>query len=77
MCLRLPRPAICRNSRKALKFSYTMKENKTNDTTCTPCEQKFERNVKEIVKEGKKPTTMAHEKRREEVKAAFSDKKKK
>lgn len=48
-----------------------MKENK--ETTCTPCEQNFERNIDELVKEGKTPTTGERTKKEAEVKAAFGE----
>lgn len=46
-------------------------ENK--ETTCTPCEQNFERKVDELVKEGKAPTAKEREEKEAEVKAAFAD----
>ena len=42
-------------------------------TTCTPCEQNFERKVDELVKEGKAPTAREREEKEAEVEAAFSD----
>ena len=42
-------------------------------TTCTPCEQNFERKVDELVKEGKAPTARESEEKEAEVEAAFSD----
>ena len=43
-------------------------ENK--ETTCTPCEQNFERKVNELVKEGEAPDT---KQRAKKVKAAFDE----
>ena len=40
-------------------------------TTCTPCEQNFERKVDEL--EGKAPTAREREEKEAEVEAAFSD----
>ena len=42
-------------------------------TTCTPCEQNFERKGDELVKEGKAPTAREREEKEAEVEAAFSD----
>lgn len=38
-----------------------MKENK--ETTCTPCEEKFERNIDAMVKEGEAPTAKERQQR--------------
>ena len=46
-------------------------ENK--ETTCTPCEQNFERKVTELVKEGEAPDTKQRAKKEAEVKAAFDE----
>ena len=46
-------------------------ENK--ETTCTPCEQNFERKVNELVKEGEAPDTKQRAKKEAEVKAAFDE----
>ena len=46
---------------------------KEENTTCTPCEQNFERKVDELVKEGKAPTAKEREKREAEVEAAFAE----
>ena len=43
-------------------------ENK--ETTCTPCEQNFERKVNELVKEGEAPDAEQRAKKEAEVKAA-------
>lgn len=51
-----------------------MKENK--NTTCTPCEENFERNIDELVKEGKAPAENERKEKEAEVKAAFSDREK-
>ena len=40
-------------------------ENK--ETTCTPCEQNFERKVNELVKEGEAPDTKQRAKKEAEV----------
>ncbi len=42
-------------------------------TTCTPCEQNFERKVNELVKEGKTPTAREREAKEAEVEAAFAE----
>lgn len=42
-------------------------------TTCTPCEENFERKVNELVKEGKTPTAQEREKKEAEVEAAFAE----
>lgn len=47
-----------------------MKENK--ETTCTPCEENFERKVNELVEEGKAPSHEEREEREREIKAAFA-----
>ena len=44
-------------------------ENK--ETTCTPCEQNFERKVNELVKEGEAPDTKQRAKKEAEVKACL------
>ena len=46
-------------------------ENK--ETTCTPCEQNFERNGNELVKEGEAPDAEQRAKKEAEVKAAFDE----
>ena len=46
-------------------------ENK--ETTCTPCEQNFERTVNELVKAGEAPDTKQRAKKEAEVKAAFDE----
>ena len=48
-----------------------MKENK--ETTCTPCEEKFERNIDAMVKEGEAPTAKERQRREQEVKSAFAE----
>ena len=48
-----------------------MKENK--ETTCTPCEEKFERNIDAMGKEGEAPTAKERQQREQEVKAAFAE----
>ena len=48
-----------------------MKENK--ETTCTPCEEKFERNIDRMVKEGEAPTAKERRQKEEEVKSAFAE----
>ena len=45
---------------------------KNNETTCTPCEQNFERNIDEMVQEGKAPTAKERREREQEVKSAFA-----
>ena len=47
--------------------------NEDTNTTCTPCEQNFERKVDELVKEGKTPTAKERKAKEAEVEAAFSD----
>lgn len=42
-------------------------------TTCTPCEENFERKVNELVKEGKTPTAQEREEKEAEVEAAFAE----
>lgn len=51
-----------------------MKEN--TNTTCTPCEENFERNIDELVKEGKAPAENERKEKEAEVKAAFADREK-
>ena len=46
-------------------------ENK--ETTCTLCEQNFERKVNELVKEGEAPDAEQRAKKEAEVKAAFDE----
>ena len=48
-----------------------MKENK--ETTCTPCEEKFERTIDAMVKEGEAPTAKERQRREQEVKSAFAE----
>lgn len=48
-----------------------MKENK--DTTCTPCEENFERNIDNLVKEGEAPTAEERRKKEQEVESAFAE----
>ena len=48
-----------------------MKENE--NTTCTPCEQNFERNIDRIVKEGKTPTAKERQQKEQEVRTAFAE----
>ncbi|WP_462354664.1 hypothetical protein [Alistipes timonensis] len=48
-----------------------MKENK--ETTCAPCEEKFERNIDAMVKEGEAPTAKERQQREQEVKSAFAE----
>ncbi len=40
---------------------------------CTPCEANFERNIRQLVKEGEAPTPKQHHDRKQEVKAAFGE----
>ncbi len=47
-----------------------MKENK--ETTCTPCEENFERNIDEMVREGEAPTAKERREREQEVESAFA-----
>lgn len=46
---------------------------KKKETTCTPCEQNFERKVNELVREGKAPTTKERAEKEDEVEAAFAE----
>lgn len=46
---------------------------KDEQTTCTPCEQNFERKVNELVKEGEAPDAEQRAKKEAEVKAAFDE----
>lgn len=46
---------------------------KEKETTCTPCEQNFERKVDELVKEGEAPSAGERQKKEAEVKAAFAE----
>lgn len=48
-----------------------MKENK--NTTCEPCEENFERNIDEIVREGEAPSARERQQKEEEVKSAFAE----
>ena len=48
-----------------------MKENK--NTACEPCEQNFERNIDELVREGKAPTAKERERKEQEVESAFAE----
>lgn len=51
-----------------------MEENK--NTTCEPCEQSFERNIDQLVKEGEAPTAQERREKEQEVESAFSEKEK-
>ena len=53
--------------------SKTYDNMKDEQTTCTPCEQNFERKVNELVKEGEAPDTKQRAKKEAEVKAAFDE----
>lgn len=48
-----------------------MKENK--NTTCEPCEENFERNIDEMVREGEAPSAQERRQKEEEVKSAFAE----
>ena len=62
------RPAIC-SGRFVTKTHPRMKEKEK----CTPCEANFERNIRQLVKEGEAPTPKQHHDRKQEVKAAFEE----
>lgn len=55
---------------ECIKFFVAMKENK--ETTCTPCEENFERNIDEMVREGEAPTAKERREREQEVESAFA-----
>lgn len=48
-----------------------MEEN--NKTTCEPCEQNFERNIDNLVKEGEAPTAQERQEREKEIESAFAE----
>lgn len=48
-----------------------MKENE--NTTCTPCEENFERNIDEMVREGKAPTADERRQKEQEIESAFAE----
>ncbi len=50
---------------------------KCSKSKCDPCEEKFEKNIKEIVDEGKKPSVIKHVEKKIEVDMAFGEGKKK
>lgn len=56
-----------------LIYRSPLKIMKDEQTTCTPCEQNFERKVNELVKEGEAPDTKQRAKKEAEVKAAFDE----
>ena len=47
-----------------------MKENK--NTACEPCEEKFERNIEELVREGEAPTAEERRRKEREIESAFA-----
>lgn len=47
-----------------------MKEDK--NTVCDPCEQNFERNIDELVSEGKAPTAKERQQKEREIESAFA-----
>ena len=40
---------------------------------CTPCEANFERNIRQLVKEGEAPTPKQRHEKEQEAKAAFEE----
>lgn len=48
-----------------------MKENK--NTACEPCEEKFERNIDELVREGEAPTAEERRRKEREIESAFAE----
>ena len=53
-----------------------MKKENEKQEECCSCGQRFEQNIEQMVEEAKSPSIFEHERKREEVKAAFAEKKK-
>lgn len=54
-----------------------MKENEKNENgtaACDPCEERFEKTIDYLVKEGEAPEAGEREKKEEEVREAFAEK---